>query len=49
MFGLNPIRAEGRETRPNSSPVATANPSTPNRASNAATKLADMLAGAILP
>src|SRR5579883_908356 len=34
---LNPMRAEGLETRPKRSPVASANPISPTIASNAAT------------
>ena len=41
------MRAEGRETRPNNRPVATANPSTPISASMADTKLAARPLGAL--
>jgi len=43
------MRAEGLETRPKSSPVATANPSSPLNASRAATRLAAALRGAMAP
>ena len=49
MFSLKPMRAEGRETRPKSSPVATASPSTPVSASRAATIFAPIPLGAMLP
>ena len=43
------MRAEGRETRPNNRPVATANPSTPSSASKEAIRFAARPAGDILP
>ena len=49
MLSLNPILAEGRETRPNSRPVATAKPRTPSSASSEATTLAVVLLGVMLP
>ena len=49
ISSLNPIRAEGRDTRPNSRPVATAKPSTPTNASSAATKFAEAPWAQILP
>ena len=49
MLSLNPIFAEGRETRPNSRPVATAKPRTPTNASSEATALAAVPFGEILP
>ena len=49
MLSLKPIFAEGRETRPNSRPVATAKPRTPSNASNDATMFAAVPFGEILP
>jgi hypothetical protein len=49
MFSLNPILAEGRETRPNSRPVATAKPRTPTNASSDATTFAAVPLGVMLP
>ena len=46
---LNPILAEGRETRPNSSPVARAKPIRPSIASIAERQLAARPRGAIAP
>ena len=43
------LKAEGRDTRPNSRPVATANPSTPVSASNDAITLAALPRGEMLP
>ena len=49
IFSLKPIFADGRETRPNSRPVATANPRTPTSDSIDATMLDPRLFGEMLP
>ena len=49
ILSLKPIFAEGRDTRPNNRPVATANPKTPTSDSTAATIFAPRLFGEMLP